>query len=205
MLIGSFAHYFFGITIFSTSLFLILLVLVQRGRGGGLVGALGGPGGQSALGTKAGDIFTRITIVVATIWIFLCASAVRVLNPSGSSVNLGLDNTAEVSSNGPSGAGSSSSTGASSSTSASPSTTTGAATTGAATGTPAPTTGAPATGDASATPASSTTDKPADKPAEQPAEKPAEKPAESAAAPEAAKPATENPAPAETPATPKSE
>ncbi len=36
-------HYFFGIAIFLTSVFLVLLVLVQRGRGGGLVGALGGP------------------------------------------------------------------------------------------------------------------------------------------------------------------
>ncbi len=83
-------HYFFGISIFVTSVFLVLLVLVQRGRGGGLVGALGGPGGQSALGTKAGDVFTRITIVVAGIWIFLCASAVRTLNPSNSDAPSGL-------------------------------------------------------------------------------------------------------------------
>ncbi len=48
-----------------TSVFLILLVLVQRGRGGGLAGAFGGMGGQSAFGTKAGDLFTRITIFVA--------------------------------------------------------------------------------------------------------------------------------------------
>jgi preprotein translocase subunit SecG len=69
-------QYFFGITTFLISLFLILLILVQRGRGGGLSGALGGPGGQSAFGTKAGDIFTRITIVTAAIWIFWCALAV---------------------------------------------------------------------------------------------------------------------------------
>lgn len=50
------------------SLFLILLILVQRGKGGGLTGALGGPGGQSAFGSKAGDTFTLITVVVATIW-----------------------------------------------------------------------------------------------------------------------------------------
>ena len=50
-----------------TSLFLILLVLIQRGRGGGLAGALGGMGGQSAFGTKAGDLFTRITIGVAAL------------------------------------------------------------------------------------------------------------------------------------------
>lgn len=98
MLIGLFSHYFFGVAIFLTSVFLVLLVLVQRGRGGGLVGALGGPGGQSALGTKAGDVFTRITIVVATIWIFLCAMAVRMLNPSSSSPLSGLDDVPSASS-----------------------------------------------------------------------------------------------------------
>ena len=53
------------------SIFLIGLILLQRGRGGGLAGSFGGMGGQSAFGTKAGDIFTRITIVVAVIWIVL--------------------------------------------------------------------------------------------------------------------------------------
>src|SRR6478736_5573341 len=57
------------------AIFLILLVLVQRGRGGGLAGALGGMGGSSAFGAKAGDIFTRITIVTASIWIAFCLIA----------------------------------------------------------------------------------------------------------------------------------
>src|SRR4029079_19370724 len=57
------------------AIFLILLVLVQRGRGGGLAGALGGMGGSSAFGAKAGDIFTRITIVTASIWIVICLFA----------------------------------------------------------------------------------------------------------------------------------
>ena len=34
-------------------LFLIVVILLQRGRGGGLAGAFGGMGGQSAFGTKA--------------------------------------------------------------------------------------------------------------------------------------------------------
>jgi preprotein translocase subunit SecG len=76
MLIAAVGQYFFGIAIFLSSMFLIMLVLVQRGRGGGLAGALGGPGGQSAFGTKAGDLFTRITIGVAAFWIFLCVVAV---------------------------------------------------------------------------------------------------------------------------------
>ena len=71
---------------FITALFLILLVLVQRGRGGGLAGALGGMGGQSAFGTKAGDLFTRITIGVAAFWIILCAVSVKLLSGDQSRV-----------------------------------------------------------------------------------------------------------------------
>ena len=52
-------------------LFLILLVLIQRGKGGGLIGALGGTGGSSPFGSRAGDQFTRLTIYVACIWLFL--------------------------------------------------------------------------------------------------------------------------------------
>ena len=52
-----------------SSVVMILLVLIQRGRGGGLAGAFGGMGGQSALGVRAGDVFTRITIVVAIVWV----------------------------------------------------------------------------------------------------------------------------------------
>ena len=73
-------QYVFGILMFVTSVFLILLVLVQRGRGGGLAGAFGGMGGQSAFGTKAGDLFTRITMGVAAAWILLCICAILVLN-----------------------------------------------------------------------------------------------------------------------------
>lgn len=66
----------FLILLFLASLFLILLVLVQRGKGGGLAGAFGGMGGQSAFGTKAGDLFTKVTIGVAFFWILLCMGAV---------------------------------------------------------------------------------------------------------------------------------
>src|SRR5262245_29491944 len=51
--------------------FLILLILIQRGKGGGLIGALGGSGGSSPFGSRAGDQFTRLTIYVALIWLFL--------------------------------------------------------------------------------------------------------------------------------------
>lgn len=72
-------RFLLGLVLSFTAIFLILLVLIQRGRGGGLAGALGGMGGQSAFGTKAGDMFTKITIGVAAAWIVLCILATNVL------------------------------------------------------------------------------------------------------------------------------
>lgn len=67
------------------AIFMILLILVQRGRGGGLAGALGGPGGSSAFGTKAGDTFTRITSYTALVWMAVCIVAwVFYSNPTDS-------------------------------------------------------------------------------------------------------------------------
>jgi preprotein translocase subunit SecG len=74
--IAALSQYIFGPILFLVSLFMILIILVQRGKGGGLTGALGGPGGQSVFGSKAGDLFTRITVVLAAVWIFLLAFAV---------------------------------------------------------------------------------------------------------------------------------
>ena len=79
MILGVFAQYVFGIVMTLTATFLILLVLVQRGRGGGLAGAFGGMGGQSAFGTKAGDAFTKITIGASVFWLLLCIASVRLL------------------------------------------------------------------------------------------------------------------------------
>ena len=75
------------------SVFMILLIMIQRGKGGGLAGAFGGMGGQSAFGTKAGDTFTKITIVTALIW-FLCCIIVLVCLQGkwgGSRLQLGND------------------------------------------------------------------------------------------------------------------
>jgi preprotein translocase subunit SecG len=74
----------FGFLLVFAALFLIALVLIQRGRGGGLAGAFGGAGGQSAFGTKAGDVFTKITVVVAACWILLCILAINMLGRSQS-------------------------------------------------------------------------------------------------------------------------
>src|SRR5262245_4865957 len=60
-----------NVVLLLASLFLVLLVLIQRGKGGGLAGAFGGSGGSSAFGSRAGDTFTRITIYTAAVWILL--------------------------------------------------------------------------------------------------------------------------------------
>lgn len=72
---------FMEVLLLATSIFLMLLILVQRGKGGGLTGALGGMGGQSAFGSKAGDAFTKITVITAMIWITLCMLTIAAFNP----------------------------------------------------------------------------------------------------------------------------
>ena len=61
-------------------LFLILLVLIQKGRGGGLSGALGGAGGSTAFGTKTGDVLTWTTSVVFGIFIALAVTMNLITN-----------------------------------------------------------------------------------------------------------------------------
>jgi preprotein translocase subunit SecG len=75
-------------------LFLILVILIQRGKGGGLIGAFGGAGGSSAFGSKAGDFFTRFTIIVAAIWVLLIMVHVRVVKAPSN--NSGTGNTTEM-------------------------------------------------------------------------------------------------------------
>jgi preprotein translocase subunit SecG len=61
---------------------LIGLVLIQRGKGGGLAGAFGGSGGSSAFGSRAGDTFTKVTIYVAAVWILLIMFMIKMIQPT---------------------------------------------------------------------------------------------------------------------------
>ena len=58
---------------------LVLLVLIQRGRGGGLAGAFGGPGGHSAFGTKTADVFIKATAVMGAIFFILAVVTALVM------------------------------------------------------------------------------------------------------------------------------
>jgi preprotein translocase subunit SecG len=50
---------------------LILIVLIQKGRGGGLSGAFGGAMAGGILGSKTGDFLTWVTIVLAGVFLGL--------------------------------------------------------------------------------------------------------------------------------------
>lgn len=69
-MIGFLFWVFYGLLLF-VSLFLILLVLIQKGRGGGLSSAFGGGGGNTAFGSKTGDVLTWATSIVFGVFMLL--------------------------------------------------------------------------------------------------------------------------------------
>jgi len=55
-----------------TCVVLILIILIQKGRGGGLSAAFGGAGGAgSILGSKTGDFLTWVTIILVGLFLLL--------------------------------------------------------------------------------------------------------------------------------------
>ncbi len=67
---------FVAIAFLVVCVLLIIIVLLQKGRGGGLGGILGG-GGQSAFGTRTGDVFTWVTIVLVGVFLLLAIGATK--------------------------------------------------------------------------------------------------------------------------------
>lgn len=56
--------YYTLVTLFVVvSILLMLLILIQKGRGGGLSSAFGGAGGNTAFGSKTGDVLTWATSI----------------------------------------------------------------------------------------------------------------------------------------------
>ena len=67
----SYLYYLLAFLFGIVSVFLILLILIQKGRGGGLSGAFGGAGGNTAFGTKTGDLLTWVTSIVFVVFLVL--------------------------------------------------------------------------------------------------------------------------------------
>jgi preprotein translocase subunit SecG len=60
------------------ALMLIGIILIQKGKGGGLGGAFGGAGGGGGLlGTKTGDFLTWVTIGLVFLFFFLAILLVK--------------------------------------------------------------------------------------------------------------------------------
>lgn len=71
-----------GIWVLSATI-LVLVVLIQKGRGGGLSSAFGGIG-NSLLGTKTGDFLTWVTICIVVVWLLLSIAAAKWFKPQSS-------------------------------------------------------------------------------------------------------------------------
>jgi preprotein translocase subunit SecG len=61
---------------------LILVVLIQKGRGGGLSGALAGGMASGLLGSKTGDFLTWVTIVLAGVFIMFAVVLAKFYRPT---------------------------------------------------------------------------------------------------------------------------
>jgi preprotein translocase subunit SecG len=60
---------------------LILIILIQKGRGGGLSGAFGGAGAGGILGSKTGDFLTWVTIVLVGVFLTLAVVMAKFYRP----------------------------------------------------------------------------------------------------------------------------
>lgn len=76
----------FLITLFTiVCVLLIIVVLLQKGRGGGLGAAFGGLG-SSAFGTRVGDVFTWVTIVLTVAFLLLAIGTTMWFRPKADTV-----------------------------------------------------------------------------------------------------------------------
>ncbi|MBC8469335.1 MAG: preprotein translocase subunit SecG [Planctomycetes bacterium] len=60
---------------------LILIILIQKGRGGGLSGAFGGAMASGILGSKTGDFLTWVTIVLVGVFLTLAVVMAKFYRP----------------------------------------------------------------------------------------------------------------------------
>jgi preprotein translocase subunit SecG len=72
---------FLGTLFIVICLLLIVVVLLQKGRGGGLGAAFGGMG-SSAFGTRTGDVFTWVTIVLTSLFLVMAVVTTLLLRPA---------------------------------------------------------------------------------------------------------------------------
>jgi preprotein translocase subunit SecG len=98
------SFYLTMILFLTVCVFMILLVLIQKGRGGGLASAFGGAGGNTAFGSKTGDVLTWATSVLFGVFLVL-AVALNLLATARHNARVGIVAApAPVTTNAPAGA-----------------------------------------------------------------------------------------------------
>jgi len=61
---------------------LILIILIQKGKGGGLSGVLGGGMASGILGSKTGDFLTWVTITLVSMFLILAVIMAKFYKPA---------------------------------------------------------------------------------------------------------------------------
>ncbi len=67
---------------FLAAVVLVLVILIQKGKGGGLSGAFGGGMASNILGSKTGDFLTWFTVSLVGIFLVLSVVMVKFYKPS---------------------------------------------------------------------------------------------------------------------------
>jgi preprotein translocase subunit SecG len=81
MLAISFFMNFVAVVFLICAVVLILIVLIQKGKGGGLGAAFGGGLASGILGSKTGDFLTWVTIVMAGVFLALAVAMAKFYKP----------------------------------------------------------------------------------------------------------------------------
>jgi preprotein translocase subunit SecG len=79
LLAAAWYSHILNLIVLGLGMMLMLIVLIQRGKGGGLAGAFGGAGGSSPFGSRAADQFVRITLWLAGVWVLVIMIHVKVV------------------------------------------------------------------------------------------------------------------------------
>lgn len=86
MILAAWYHTILAFFFAVMAVLLVIVILLQRGKGVGLAGAFGGTGGSTAFGAKTGDVLTWITIVGAVLVLTFAIVLNYVFRPSGPSL-----------------------------------------------------------------------------------------------------------------------
>ncbi|MGA2093095.1 MAG: preprotein translocase subunit SecG [Sedimentisphaerales bacterium] len=84
LLAASFITNVIAVIFLISSIVLILIVLIQKGKGGGLSSAFAGGMASGLLGSKTGDVLTWITIGAASVFVFFALILNKWWKPTGS-------------------------------------------------------------------------------------------------------------------------